>query len=137
MKLCDFGLAVNLEHPDDEHYTFCGTPHYIPPEIAQFSPDSTKKWNLIKIPNSAQGYSVDIWSVGILTCAILLGQFPEVYRNEFIENPQKFIDHCVNLLTLSHVSSLAIDFITGMLHFVRFILFLLLLLWLFFLSLLF
>jgi len=34
VKICDFGLAVQIEHPDEEHYTFCGTPNYIAPEIA-------------------------------------------------------------------------------------------------------
>ena len=33
IKLCDFGLAVKVEHPDEEHYTMCGTPNYIAPEV--------------------------------------------------------------------------------------------------------
>lgn len=33
IKLCDFGLAVQINHPDEEHFTLCGTPSYIAPEI--------------------------------------------------------------------------------------------------------
>jgi serine/threonine protein kinase len=31
IKICDFGLAILLEHPDEEHFTLCGTPNYIAP----------------------------------------------------------------------------------------------------------
>ena len=34
VKICDFGLAVRILHPDEEHFTLCGTPNYIAPEIA-------------------------------------------------------------------------------------------------------
>lgn len=33
VKLSDFGLAVRLQTPDEEHYTICGTPNYIAPEV--------------------------------------------------------------------------------------------------------
>ncbi|KAJ1391457.1 kinase-like domain-containing protein, partial [Ochromonadaceae sp. CCMP2298] len=32
VKICDFGLAFQKEHPDEEHFTLCGTPNYIAPE---------------------------------------------------------------------------------------------------------
>lgn len=31
IKLCDFGLAIQLNHPDEEHQSICGTPNYIAP----------------------------------------------------------------------------------------------------------
>ena len=34
LKIGDFGLAVLLELPTEEHYTMCGTPNYIAPEVA-------------------------------------------------------------------------------------------------------
>lgn len=33
VKLSDFGLAVRLQSPDEEHFTLCGTPNYIAPEV--------------------------------------------------------------------------------------------------------
>lgn len=59
VKLCDFGLTVELQHPDEEHYTLCGTPNYIAPEI---------------VSNEAHGYPADIWSVGALYFALTMGQ---------------------------------------------------------------
>jgi len=61
IKLCDFGLAVHMEHPDEEHYTMCGTPNYIAPEIAS---------------HNAHGYPADLWSVGCLFYTMLVGHPP-------------------------------------------------------------
>jgi len=61
VKLCDFGLAVHMEHPDEEHYTMCGTPNYIAPEIAS---------------HSAHGFPADLWSVGCLFYTMLVGHPP-------------------------------------------------------------
>jgi serine/threonine protein kinase len=46
IAICDFGLAVLLGHPDEEHYTICGTPNYIAPEIAS---------------QQSHGFPVDVW----------------------------------------------------------------------------
>lgn len=59
VKLCDFGLAVQLQHPDEEHYTLCGTPNYIAPEI---------------VSNEAHGYPADIWSIGALYYSLVMGE---------------------------------------------------------------
>jgi serine/threonine protein kinase len=58
IKLCDFGLAVQLEHPDEEHFTICGTPNYIAPEIAS---------------NKSHSFPADIWSLGCLCYSMLTG----------------------------------------------------------------
>jgi len=58
VKLCDFGLAVMLEHPDEEHYTLCGTPNYIAPEV---------------VSKRAHGFPVDLWSVGCLFYFLVTG----------------------------------------------------------------
>jgi serine/threonine protein kinase len=34
VKISDFGLAVRLQTPDEEHFTLCGTPNYIAPEVS-------------------------------------------------------------------------------------------------------
>ena len=31
IKICDFGLAVQLAHPEDRRKSLCGTPNYIAP----------------------------------------------------------------------------------------------------------
>lgn len=59
VKLCDFGLSVSLSHPDEEHFTLCGTPHYIAPEVAN---------------KDAHGYPADIWSIGALFYTLRRGQ---------------------------------------------------------------
>lgn len=59
VKLCDFGLTIQLQHPDEEHYTLCGTPNYIAPEI---------------VNNEAHGYPADIWSIGALYYALTMGE---------------------------------------------------------------
>jgi polo-like kinase 4 len=61
IKLCDFGLATSIEHPDEEHFTLCGTPNYIAPEIAL---------------QQAHGFPVDIWSLGCLFYSMLTGTLP-------------------------------------------------------------
>lgn len=61
IKVCDFGLAVQKEHPDEEHYTLCGTPNYIAPEVAS---------------QRAHGYPADLWSVGCLFYTLVVGAPP-------------------------------------------------------------
>jgi serine/threonine protein kinase len=61
VQLCDFGLAVQLDHPDEEHYTLCGTPNYIAPEVAG---------------QKAHSFPADIWSVGCLFYSMVTGLAP-------------------------------------------------------------
>ena len=77
VKICDFGLATQEGHPDDEHNTICGTPNYIAPEVVSY-----------------QGHSfpVDMWSLGCLLCALLTGDLPFEQNDGIKETLQRIVD---------------------------------------------
>ncbi|ELU12783.1 hypothetical protein CAPTEDRAFT_221177 [Capitella teleta] len=60
-KIADFGLATQLTVPGEKHFTLCGTPNYISPEIAT---------------RSAHGLEADVWSVGCMLYTLVVGQPP-------------------------------------------------------------
>jgi len=61
VKIADFGLAAKLNMPTDKHFTMCGTPNYISPEIATRSP---------------HGLESDVWSLGCMLYTFLVGRPP-------------------------------------------------------------
>ncbi|XP_053259407.1 serine/threonine-protein kinase PLK4 isoform X1 [Podarcis raffonei] len=61
IKIADFGLATQLTMPHEKHYTMCGTPNYISPEIAT---------------RSAHGLESDVWSLGCMLFTLLAGRPP-------------------------------------------------------------
>ncbi|XP_060102788.1 serine/threonine-protein kinase PLK4 isoform X1 [Heteronotia binoei] len=61
IKIADFGLATQLRMPHEKHYTMCGTPNYISPEIAT---------------RSAHGLESDVWSLGCMYYTLLVGKPP-------------------------------------------------------------
>ena len=62
IKLGDFGFAKNLKNSADEKTsTFCGTPGYVAPE---------------NVFTQGYSYSVDFWSLGVLTYVLLTGKQP-------------------------------------------------------------
>lgn len=60
-KIADFGLATRVSFPSDKHYTMCGTPNYISPEIAT---------------RSAHGLESDVWSLGCMLVTFFTGKPP-------------------------------------------------------------
>ncbi|KAM7439975.1 Serine/threonine-protein kinase plk4 [Porites harrisoni] len=60
-KIGDFGLATRLTMPNEKHYTMCGTPNYISPEIATRGP---------------HGLESDVWSLGCMLYTLLVGKPP-------------------------------------------------------------
>ncbi|KAM4542743.1 serine/threonine-protein kinase PLK4 [Odontesthes bonariensis] len=58
IKIADFGLATQLKLPNEKHFTMCGTPNYISPEVAT---------------RSAHGLESDVWSLGCMFYAFLMG----------------------------------------------------------------
>ncbi|XP_011637322.1 serine/threonine-protein kinase PLK4 [Pogonomyrmex barbatus] len=61
VKIADFGLATQLNKPDERHLTMCGTPNYISPEIAT---------------RSSHGPEADVWSLGCMLYTLLVGKPP-------------------------------------------------------------
>ncbi|XP_071514707.1 serine/threonine-protein kinase PLK4-like [Panulirus ornatus] len=61
IKIADFGLATQLQHPDDRHTTMCGTPNYISPEV---------------VTRSSHGLESDVWSLGCMLFIMLVGHPP-------------------------------------------------------------
>jgi serine/threonine protein kinase len=61
VKISDFGLATRLNIPDEKHFTMCGTPNFISPEIAS---------------RNAHGLEADVWSLGCMMYTFLTGKPP-------------------------------------------------------------
>lgn len=61
VKIADFGLATKLNIPDEKHFTMCGTPNFISPEIAS---------------RNAHGLEADVWSLGCMLYTFLTGKPP-------------------------------------------------------------
>ncbi|XP_067945471.1 serine/threonine-protein kinase PLK4-like, partial [Watersipora subatra] len=61
VKIADFGLATKLSQPGEQHFTLCGTPNYISPEVAT---------------RAAHSLETDLWSLGCMLYTMLVGQPP-------------------------------------------------------------
>lgn len=64
LKIGDFGLASILPATDSRKYTICGTPNYIAPEV------------LGGKNGGGHSFEVDIWAIGIMMYALLVGKPP-------------------------------------------------------------
>ena len=62
LKIGDFGLATKLDYDGEKKKTLCGTPNYIAPEVFD--------------TNIGHSYEVDVWAVGIIMYALLIGKPP-------------------------------------------------------------
>lgn len=98
VKLIDFGFA-NMFHPRDHLTTNCGSPLYAAPEIVQARPYI--------------GPEVDIWSLGIILYAMLVGALP--FEDEQLKGLYKKIGDG-RFTFPEHVSPAARDLIRSMLQ---------------------
>jgi polo-like kinase 1 len=62
IKVGDFGLAAKLAYDGEKRKTVCGTPNYIAPEILE--------------GKAGHSYEVDIWSLGVIIYALIIGKPP-------------------------------------------------------------
>ncbi|CAH1102322.1 unnamed protein product [Psylliodes chrysocephalus] len=61
VKIGDFGLSAKIEYEGERRKTLCGTPNYVAPEI---------------LTNKGHSFEVDIWSLGCIMYALLIGKSP-------------------------------------------------------------
>lgn len=73
LKLCDFGVAINLE--EEDAVTCAGTRSYMAPEVIRCPPKNHPLDNK-HCTDLHYGFEVDIWSVGVLAYRLLLGELP-------------------------------------------------------------
>ena len=64
LKIGDFGLACRLDDDAQRKTTICGTPNYIAPEVLAGS------------KGAGHSYEVDVWSIGVIAYALLVGTPP-------------------------------------------------------------
>jgi len=79
VKVCDFGLAVQLDSFDEMRQTVCGTPNYIAPEMLDKN-------------TAGHSFEVDIWALGIIIYALIIGKPP--FETKDVNSTYKRIKDC-------------------------------------------
>jgi len=99
IKIIDFGFAVQVV--DKQLNEFCGSTHYIAPQI------------LHRIPYD--GFKADVWSLGVITYALLCSRFPFDDEND---NQREIIFKIKkgSFETPAHFSTQALSFVKQILN---------------------
>jgi serine/threonine protein kinase len=61
IKIIDFGFAMAVK-PEQKLDSYCGTPHYMCPEIVKKTPYN--------------GFAADVWAAGVILYIIYVGKLP-------------------------------------------------------------
>jgi len=107
IKIGDFGLAAVLADDQDRRTTLCGTPNYIAPEILSKS--------------GARGHDskVDVWAIGIICYAMLMGTPPFQSRTQQeIYSKLRNLDYEWKVDSKNHIPQDAKDFVAACLNLV-------------------
>ena len=107
IKIGDFGLAAVLADEQDRRTTLCGTPNYIAPEILSKS--------------GARGHDskVDVWAIGIICYAMLVGTPPfQSKTQQEIYSKLKTLDYEWKAGSRNHIPGEAKDFVAACLNLV-------------------
>ena len=108
VKIGDFGLAALLVDENDRKTTMCGTPNYIAPEVLF---GSTKRGG----NGSGHSFEVDLWSMGVILYALLIGRPP--FQAQNIESIyEKIRESQFTFPASSAISAPARALITSLLH---------------------
>ncbi|KAL1233310.1 Serine/threonine-protein kinase PLK4 [Trichinella pseudospiralis] len=99
VKIADFGLATQISQPNEKHFTMCGTPNYIAPEIAMRKP---------------HGLEADVWSLGCLLYTLLTGHPPFGNNGQVSQTLKRIITGEWQLP--NHISIEATDLIRNLLR---------------------
>lgn len=108
IKIGDFGLAAVLADEQDRRTTLCGTPNYIAPEILSKS--------------GARGHDskVDVWAIGIICYAMLVGVPPfQSKTQQEIYSKLRTLDYEWKVDTrknYNHIPEAAKDFVAACLN---------------------
>ena len=107
IKIGDFGLAAVLADEQDRRTTLCGTPNYIAPEILSKS--------------GARGHDskVDVWAIGIICYAMLMGTPPfQSKTQQEIYSKLKNLDYEWKVDSKNYIPQDAKDFVAACLNLV-------------------
>lgn len=107
IKIGDFGLAAVLADEQDRRTTLCGTPNYIAPEILSKS--------------GARGHDskVDVWAIGIICYAMLMGAPPfQSKTQQEIYSKLKNLDYEWKVDSKNYIPQDAKDFVAACLNLV-------------------